>query len=193
MTKPTKWHVRPAKTQISLGLCPVWSESLLSAWRKLRSLATNWAHSIDSDQTGRMPRLIWVFAGRTVILLVLSWGGSYDYYSSFWDVQKFLGSLRYFYRSSLKSLHLMYFDLYTKMFLNFFEQSGLGKHCRPRPDCFRQRGAWSQSTLFVIQFAGITLMAKPYCSYFKIITAIVQVPKFFQFLLWMWQILIWHM
>ena len=24
----------------------------------------------------RMPRLIWVFAGRTVILLVLSWGGS---------------------------------------------------------------------------------------------------------------------
>ena len=23
--KPTKWHVRPAKTQISLGSCPVWS------------------------------------------------------------------------------------------------------------------------------------------------------------------------
>ena len=35
MTKPTKWHVRPAKTQISLGIRPVWSESLLSAWRKL--------------------------------------------------------------------------------------------------------------------------------------------------------------
>ena len=31
MTKPTKWHVRPAKTQISLGIHPVWSESLLSA------------------------------------------------------------------------------------------------------------------------------------------------------------------
>ena len=29
-----------------------------------------------TDQTGRMPRLIWVFAGRTVTLLVLSWGGS---------------------------------------------------------------------------------------------------------------------
>ena len=40
------------------------------------SLATHWAHSEDSDQTGQMPRLIWVFAGRTVILLVLSWGGS---------------------------------------------------------------------------------------------------------------------
>ena len=32
--------------------------------------------SEDSDQTWRMPRLIWVFAGRTVILLVLSRGGS---------------------------------------------------------------------------------------------------------------------
>ena len=77
MTKPTNWHVRPVKTQISLGIRPVWSESLLSAWRKLASLATHWAHSKDSDQTGRLPRLIWVFAGRTVILLVLSWGGSH--------------------------------------------------------------------------------------------------------------------
>ena len=65
--------VRPAKTQIR----PVWSESSLSAWRKLGSLAIHWAHSEDSDQTGWMPRLIWVFGGRTFILLVLSWGGSY--------------------------------------------------------------------------------------------------------------------
>ena len=57
--------VRPAKTQISLGICPVWSESSLSAWRKLGSLATHWAYSEDPDQTGRMPRLIWVFDGRT--------------------------------------------------------------------------------------------------------------------------------
>ena len=35
-----EWHVRPAKTQISLGFRPVWSESSLSAWRKLGSLAT---------------------------------------------------------------------------------------------------------------------------------------------------------
>ena len=54
--------VLPAKTQISLGIRPVWSESSLSAWRKLGSVATHWAHSKDSDQTGRMPRLIWVFA-----------------------------------------------------------------------------------------------------------------------------------
>ena len=69
--------VRPVKTQISLGIRPVWSESLLYAWRNLGSLATHWAHSEESDQTGRMPRLIWVFAGCTVILLVQSWGGSF--------------------------------------------------------------------------------------------------------------------
>ena len=40
-------------------------QSLLSAWRKLGSLATHWVHSKDSDQTGWMPRLIWVFAGHT--------------------------------------------------------------------------------------------------------------------------------
>ena len=74
--KQQQISVRPAKTQISLGIPPVWSESSLSAWRKLGSLATHWAHSDDTDQTGRMPRLIRVFAGRTVILLVLSWGGS---------------------------------------------------------------------------------------------------------------------
>ena len=78
MTKPTKWHVRPAKTQISLGIHPVWSESSLSAWRKLGSLATHWAHSEDSDQTGWMPRLIWVFAGCTLIMLVLSCRGSHN-------------------------------------------------------------------------------------------------------------------
>ena len=55
VTKRTNRHVRPAKTQISLGIRPVWSESSLSAWRKLGSLATHWAHSEDSDQTGHMP------------------------------------------------------------------------------------------------------------------------------------------
>ena len=55
----------PAKTQISLGIRPVWSESLLSAGRKLGSLAAHWAHSEDSDQSGQIPRLIWVFAGRS--------------------------------------------------------------------------------------------------------------------------------
>ena len=50
--------VRPAKTQISLGIRPVRSESLLCAqWvaKDRRFLHTD---SEDSDQTGRMPRLI---------------------------------------------------------------------------------------------------------------------------------------
>ena len=64
MTKPTKWHMRPAKTQISLGICPVWSvfsvrmekawvlSYPLSAQRRLWSdwtdaqadLSLRWAH-----------------------------------------------------------------------------------------------------------------------------------------------------
>ena len=47
--------------------------------KKYGILRSHWAHSEDSDQTGQMPRLIWVYAGRTVILLVLSWGGSIVY------------------------------------------------------------------------------------------------------------------
>ena len=66
MTEPTKWPVRPAKTQISLGICSVWSEPSLFAWRRFGSLATHKAHREDSDQIGWMPRLNWVFAGRTL-------------------------------------------------------------------------------------------------------------------------------
>ena len=65
MAKPTERPVCPAKTQISLGIRPVWSESLLSAWRSLRSLAILRAHSKDSDQTGHLPSLIGVFARHT--------------------------------------------------------------------------------------------------------------------------------
>ena len=68
--------VHPALIQISLGIRPVWSESSLCAqWVADQSFLH--ADSEDSDQIGRMPRLVWVLAGRTTILLVLSWGGSY--------------------------------------------------------------------------------------------------------------------
>ena len=76
--------VRPANTKISLGIRPVWSESSLSAWRNRGSLATHWAHSKESDQTGRMPRLICVFAWRTLILLLLSCRGSYLPHINHW-------------------------------------------------------------------------------------------------------------
>ena len=54
MTKPTKW------------VCA--QRRLRSAWTQC--FFTQW--TAKTDQTGRMPRLIWVFAGRTVTLLVLS-------------------------------------------------------------------------------------------------------------------------
>ena len=44
MTKPTKWPALLAKTQISLDIHPVWSESSLSAWRNIGSSATHWAY-----------------------------------------------------------------------------------------------------------------------------------------------------
>ena len=47
MIKPTKWPVRPATTQISLGIRPVWSESSLSTWRNIGPLTTYWADSED--------------------------------------------------------------------------------------------------------------------------------------------------
>ena len=69
--------VRPAKTHISLGIRPVWSESSLCPQWVAKDPSFLHVDSEDSDQTGRMPKLIWVFAGRTATLLVLSWGGSY--------------------------------------------------------------------------------------------------------------------
>ena len=75
--KTNKWTMGPAKTQISLGVRPVWSESLLCAQWVVKD--PNFLHvdSEVSDQTRRMPRLIWGFAGRILILLVLSWDGSF--------------------------------------------------------------------------------------------------------------------
>ena len=75
--KTNKVTVRPAKTQISLGIRPVWSESSLFAQWVAKDPSFPHADSEDSDQTGRMPKLIWVFAGRTARLLVLSCRGSY--------------------------------------------------------------------------------------------------------------------
>ena len=77
MTKPTTW------------LCA--QRRLRSAWVSDSSLCAHWvakdtsflhADSEDSGQTGRMPRLIWVFAGRTLTLLVLSCRGSITMYKS---------------------------------------------------------------------------------------------------------------
>ena len=55
----------PVNTQISLGICPDWEESSLSAWRTLVSLATHGEHTANT--LIRLDGcLSWsVFAGRT--------------------------------------------------------------------------------------------------------------------------------
>ena len=52
MTKPTKWHVHPAKTQISQGIRPVWSESLLCTEWVSKDPSFLHADNKGSDQTG---------------------------------------------------------------------------------------------------------------------------------------------
>ena len=57
--KPTKWLC--AQRRICLG----WSESSLCTQPVAMNPSFLHADSEDSDQTGQMPRLIWVFAGHT--------------------------------------------------------------------------------------------------------------------------------
>ena len=61
---PTRLHFNPAKTQTSLNIRAVWSESSQELWvaKDPKRLPTD---SEDSDQPARMRRLIWVFTGRT--------------------------------------------------------------------------------------------------------------------------------
>ena len=68
--KTNKVSVRPAKNQISLGIHPVFAVRMWKALVLSYPMSTN----EDSDQAGRMIR---VFAGRTLILLVLSCRGSF--------------------------------------------------------------------------------------------------------------------
>ena len=65
--------VRPAKTWISLGIRQIWSESLLCTQWVAKDPSFLHADSEDSDQTGWMPRLIWVFAESTVWPQSLCW------------------------------------------------------------------------------------------------------------------------
>ena len=63
--KTNKMSVRSAKTQISLGIRPVWSvfaARMKKPWVLIYLLSTQ----RRPDQTGRMPRLIWVFARCTL-------------------------------------------------------------------------------------------------------------------------------
>ena len=76
MTKPTKWSVRTAKTQISLGIHPVWS---VFAVRMKKRWALNYLLSAQWRliRLGGCPGWSESSLGAHVILLVLSCGGSY--------------------------------------------------------------------------------------------------------------------
>ena len=77
MIKQTKWLCAQQRLKIRLG---AWSESSLCAQWVAKDPSFLHVDSKDSDQTGLMPRLIWGFAGHTLILMVLSYRGSYKQY-----------------------------------------------------------------------------------------------------------------
>ena len=77
MTKPTKWLCAQRRLRSAWASAQSDQSSLCAQWVAQDPVFLH-ANSEDSDQTGLMPRLIWVFPGRTVILLILSWGGSYQ-------------------------------------------------------------------------------------------------------------------
>ena len=64
----TIWAKAWQNQQNDMGICPVWSEPSLSAWRSLRSLAVLRAHSKLFDQTGHTGH----FVGFVMLLFRLS-------------------------------------------------------------------------------------------------------------------------
>ena len=76
MTKPTKWLCAQRRLRSAWASAQSDKSSLCAQW-VAKDPSFLHADSEDSDQTGRMPRLIWVFAGHAVILLVLSCRGSF--------------------------------------------------------------------------------------------------------------------
>ena len=60
----TFWQMRPAKIQIRLRICAVWSESSLGAYWIAQDPKFLHADNEDSDRTARMRRLVCVVVGR---------------------------------------------------------------------------------------------------------------------------------
>ena len=86
--KTNEMTMLPAKTQISLGIHPVWSESSLFAQWEAKDPSFLHADSEDSDWTRQMARLIWVFDGHTdnFVGLVMRWlNSSYCNNPVFWQ------------------------------------------------------------------------------------------------------------
>ena len=141
MTKPTKWPVRPAKTQISLGICPVWS---VFAVRMKKYWDLSYPLIAEQWLRSDPPRLTWAFAGRTSFCWFCHAA------AQIWDMlHKVLGlhcvSVPYFEIQYWNTI--MTYIVYTIMILSFQtdmpgqtvqtqirlleEQSDQGLHCLP--------------------------------------------------------------
>ena len=96
----------PEKTQTNLGIHPVWFESPLSTQWVAKDPSFLHADSEDSDQTGLMPRLLWIFAGRTChfVGFVMRW---------------LIWILSYFHRK-----YNWIFDLNMSLWPTFYEKLG---------------------------------------------------------------------
>ena len=90
MTKPTKWYVHPAKTQISLGIRPVWSESSLCAqWIAkdpifLHADSKDWSDWADARRTCHFVG----FVMRRVKYQKMSYWPILVYFTSLYDLNK---------------------------------------------------------------------------------------------------------
>ena len=78
MIIPTKWVYAQQRLRSAWASAQSSQSSLYAQW-VAKDPSFLHADSKDSDQTGRMPRVIWVFAWRLAILLVLSCRGSYQH------------------------------------------------------------------------------------------------------------------
>ena len=73
MTKPTMWMCAQRRIRSALASPQSDHSSLCAQWEATNPRFLH-ADSKDSDQTGRMPRLSWVFAGRTDHFVLLFFG-----------------------------------------------------------------------------------------------------------------------
>ena len=78
VTKPTKWHVRPVKTQISLGIHPVWSSLRCLHEESLGPELPIECTAKTLIRLGGCPGWSESSLGAHVSMLVLSRGGSCD-------------------------------------------------------------------------------------------------------------------
>ena len=102
--------VRPVKTQISLGIRPVWSET--SPCAQWVAKDPSFLHA-DSKDWSQMPRLIWVFAGRAChfVGFVMRW--------LIWLPQTYL-YLHFRYELRVRYLPKSFHELYSKDKVTFY-------------------------------------------------------------------------